>query len=71
MTSRERLHEAAIGNGWSVGNTTDRMVMIRDDVVITVWFDQVGKVRTAIFEYEGYTDRIDGGVPAIITELER
>jgi len=71
VTGRERLHEAAINNGWSVGSTNDRIVMVKDDVIITVWFNQAGRVRTAIFEYEGHTDRINGGVPAIITELER
>jgi hypothetical protein len=71
VTSRERLFDAALGKGWSAASTSDRMVMVRSGVVITVWFTRNGSVRTALFEYEGHVDRINGGVPAIITELER
>lgn len=71
MTSRERIFEAATRNGWTRASTTDRLVMIKDDVVITAWFTSNNHVRTALFEYRGHTDHITGGVPAIIKRLEQ
>jgi hypothetical protein len=73
MTSRSRIIAAAeqYGWDWKITPFSKMVIMTSGQTTITVSFAIDGKIHTALIEIPGDTDRVNGGVPAVIDELRR
>lgn len=71
-TSRERVNSAAVKYGWSVESGSTNTSYRRRDMLVSVYWDQAERVRSAFFTVDDLSgaDRITGGVPDIIDTLK-